>query len=291
MKRALSAITIVLFLFAAAYGCAKKPSADDRVLARMSNKYITLGDFRKRIEKVPSYYRNMIDKNKKRFLDETIVEMMFYEEAIRQSLDRDKEVKQVLVEAKKKILIAKLIQKEVESKIKIEDSEARKFYEEHKEEFKSQELWRASHILVSTEKEAQDILGQISNGASFETLAREKSMDATATRGGDVGYFRQGQIIPAFEAACLKLKPGEVGPIIHTEFGYHVIKLTGKKEPSVEPYEKVKAKVIEELKKAKRSELFDRLVMDLKSRYKVEVEGDVFKSLELIDKEKEKAVK
>ena len=291
MKKTLFCIALILAITAAACGCAKKPSVDDKVLARMSNKYITLGDLKKRIARLPSYYREMIDRNRKRFLDETIVETMFYEEAIRRGLDRDKEAKEVLKEAKKKILIARLIQTEVEEKIKVDDAEARKYYEEHKSEFKSPQLWRASHILVSTEKEAQDTLDQISKGASFEALAKERSMDATASRSGDVGYFRQGQLVPDFESAALKLKPGELGPIVHTQFGYHVIKLTGIKEPSIEPYEKVRARVVEELKKSKRSELFDQLVMDLKNKYKVEVEGDVFKTLETLDKEKEKAGK
>lgn len=282
---------MILAFIAVFAGCAKKHLSDDKVLARMSNKYITLADFKRRVERLPSYYRDMVDRNRKRFLDETIVEMMFYEEALRRGLDKDKDVKEVLREAKKKVLIAKLIQKEVEEKLTVGDAEARKYYDEHKEDFKSPQLWRASHILVSSEKEAQDILDQVSKGASFEALAKEKSMDATASRGGDVGYFRQGQLVPEFESAALKLKPGEIGPIVHTQFGYHVIKLTAIKEPSIEPYDKVKTRVVEELKKSKRSELFDQLVLDLKNKYRVEVEGDVFKSLQSLDKEKEKAAK
>ncbi len=132
MKRLLFCIIVTLALTAAVFGCAKKNSSDDLVLARISNKFLTLGEFKKRIERLPSYYRNMVDRNKKRFLDETIVEMMFYEEAIRQGIDNDKEVKEVLREAKKKVLIAKLIQTEVENKVKIEDGEARKYYEDHR---------------------------------------------------------------------------------------------------------------------------------------------------------------
>ena len=286
MKIAISAALISVFLLTAGYGCAKKPADDQKVLARISNKYLTVGDFKKRMERLPSYFRDMVENNKKRFLDETIVEIMFYEEAIRQGLDKDKEVKDILNEAKKKILIAKLIQKEVENKVKVDDAEARKYYEIHKEEYKSPELLRASHILVSTEAEAKEILDSLAKGASFEDLAKEKSMDATATRGGDIGYFRKGQLVPEFESAAANLNPGEMAPIVHTQFGYHVIKLTGKKEPEIEPFEKVKPKIVEEVKKAKRSELFDKLVMDLKNKYRVEMEDDVFKSLESLDKEK-----
>ncbi len=286
MKR----IIIILLLLGAfsfsVCGCGKTSSGDGKILARVSNKFVTLGEFKSRLAKLPSYYKDIVDKNKKRFLDETIIEMMFYEEAIRQRLDQDREVKEVVSEAKRKILIAKLIKNEVEDKVKVEDSEIRQFYETHKDEFKTPELWRASHILVSTEQEANDIMNSLNSGAKFEDLAKTKSTDATATRGGDVGFFRQGQLIPDFENVCMKLNVGGMSGIIHTQFGYHIIKLTDKKDPSIESYEKAKGKIADELKKKKRSELFDKLVLDLKNKYNVEIEDDVFKSLEVLDKDK-----
>lgn len=270
-------------MLAYASGCARQPSADDKVLATVSNRTITLKDFKSRFAKLPSYYQKIMEKNRKRFLDETIVEMLFYEEAIRQSLNRDKEVKDVINEARKKILIAKLIKNEVEDKIKIREDEAKEFYELHKDEFKSQELWRASHILVATEKDAGDILSELSKGTSFEGLARSRSVDATAARGGDVGYFRMGQLVPDFEKACMKLEVGQTSGIVRTQFGYHIIKLTDKKAPAIEPYEKVRQAIEEELKRRKRSELFDKLVLNLKDKYRVKIEEDVFKSLEALN--------
>lgn len=285
--RRISVIILALFVCSAlCAGCGRKPTADDKTLAKVSNKFITLGQFKNRVEKLPPYYKNIVEKNRKRYLDEMIVEMLFYEEAIRRGINNDREVKEVIEEAKKKILIAKLIKTEVEDKIKIEDAEARQYYETHKEEFKSPELWRASHILVTTEKEAQALLDEISRGAAFEDLARARSQDATSSRGGDVGFFRQGQLVPEVENECMKMQIGQVSGIVHTQFGYHVIKLTDKKEPGIEPYEKVKSKVEDELKKTRRSELFDKLVLNMKNKYNVEIEDDVFKSLEDMDKEK-----
>ncbi|MFA6078781.1 MAG: peptidyl-prolyl cis-trans isomerase [Candidatus Omnitrophota bacterium] len=286
MKRTIIAMILIGICGLSVCGCSKSSPEDRKILARVSNKFVTLGEFKSRLAKLPSYYKDIVDKNRKRFLDETIIEMMFYEEAIRQRLDQDKEVKDVINEAKRKILIAKLIKTEVEDKVKVEDSEVRQFYETHKDEFKTPELWRASHILVGTEQEANEAVSAINNGASFEDLARAKSTDATASRGGDVGFFRQGQLIPDFENTCAKLDVGQMSGIVHTQFGYHIIKLTDKKEPSVESYEKAKGKIEEELKKKRRSELFDKLVLDLKNKYNVEIEDDVFKSLEVLDADK-----
>lgn len=268
---------IFLTLTLGATGCAKKPSSGDKVLATVSNRSVTLRELDSRITKMPPYYQRIVEKNKKRYLDDIIVEMLLYEEAARIGLEKDREVRDLLAEAKKKIMITKFVKIKVEDNIKVPEEEMKAFYDLHKEEFKAPPLWRASHILVPTEKEAQDILDQLSKGASFEELAKAHSTDATAGRGGDIGYFKTGQLVPDFEKECLKLEVGQTSGILHTQFGYHIIKLTDKKEPVAESYEKVKRLIEGELKKKKRSELFDRLVSELKDKYNVKIEDDGLK--------------
>lgn len=273
-------ITLIFFAIAAMVivpGCGKRRSGDDRILAKVGNKTITLTDFNERISKLPPSYQGIVEKNRKRYLDEMILETLLYEDAIRNGLEWDDEVRVVLKEARKKILIAKLIKNEIEDNIRVPDSEARQYYEDHKGDFMSQPMWRASHILVSNEKEAQDILSELSRAANFEELARSRSIDGTASRGGDVGYFRTGQVVPEFEKACLELKAGQASGVIHTQFGYHIIKLTDKKESALESYEKVKPAIENELKKMKRSELFDELVLRLKEKYGVQIKEDAAK--------------
>jgi len=254
-------------------GCGKKGTGD-KVLANVSNKAITTKDFERRIARLPAYYRDIADKNKKRFLDEYVMETIFYEEAVRKGIDRDREVKDILEEAKKKILITKLLKNEVDDKIQISDGEVTQFYEDHKDDFKTPELWRASHILVATEEEARAVQAELAGGASFEELARARSTDATASRGGDVGYFRMGQLVPEFENACLKLKVGETSDIVRTQFGYHIIKLTDRKEPGVETLDRVRRAIEEELRKRKRADQFDLFMAGLKERYNVRVDED-----------------
>lgn len=278
MKRK-AVLLLVIGLALGLYACAKKPSNDDKVLAKVSNKFITVKDFKAKIAKIPPYYRNVVEKDKKRYLDEVIMQMLCYEEAVRRGIDKDKEIQEVISEARKKVLIAKLIKDEVEDKVAVSEDEIKNFFEAHKDEFKTPELWRASHILVSDEKEAKALLDELARGASFEDLARKHSTDATANRGGDVGYFRRGQVVPDFEKACMKLNVGETSPIIQTQFGYHIIKLTDKKEPGVQNYEEAKGPIENELKRKKRSDLFSKLVLNLRNKYGVEVKEDAFNSL------------
>lgn len=268
-------------------GCESKPAGQDKILATVGNKFITLHDFKQKLSKLPSYYQGMAEKNKKTLFEDMIVESLFLEDAVRKGIDRDKEVRDIINEARKKIIIAKFVKTEVDDKIKISEEEMKKYYEEHKDEFRKPEMWRASHILVASEGEAKDVQAAIAGGKSFQDLAREKSIDATASRGGDVGYFRKGQVVQEFENACFELKVGDVSPIVHTQFGYHIIKLTDKKPETVRPFEEAKPMLENELRIKERNDLFDKLVIDLKDKYRVRVEDDAIKAIEASGPKKE----
>jgi peptidyl-prolyl cis-trans isomerase C len=90
--------------------------------------------------------------------------------------------------------------------------------------------WRASHILVKDKRLADDLLRKAKQGASFESLAREHSTCPSKSRGGDLGWFGPGKMVAAFENACRRLSPGSLSDVVSTSFGYHLIKLTGRKE-------------------------------------------------------------
>ena len=90
--------------------------------------------------------------------------------------------------------------------------------------------WRASHILIKDRKLADELLKRVKRGGSFEALAREYSTCPSKSRGGDLGWFGPGKMVPAFEAACRRLSPGSTSDLVSTSFGYHIIRLTGRKD-------------------------------------------------------------
>jgi peptidyl-prolyl cis-trans isomerase C len=90
--------------------------------------------------------------------------------------------------------------------------------------------WRASHILVKDKRLADELLKKLKQGAVFETMAKEHSICPSKSRGGDLGWFGPGKMVPAFESACKKLSSGSLSDVVSTSFGYHIIKLTGRKE-------------------------------------------------------------
>ena len=85
-------------------------------------------------------------------------------------------------------------------------------------------ILKAKHILIRHEYEAKDILKSLKEGKKFEELARDFSICPSASRGGDLGEFPKGRMIPAFEKALLQLKENEISGLIRTQFGYHIIK-------------------------------------------------------------------
>ncbi|MBN1520465.1 MAG: peptidylprolyl isomerase [Spirochaetales bacterium] len=90
--------------------------------------------------------------------------------------------------------------------------------------------YRASHILVKDRTLAQDLVRRAKQGADFASLAREHSTCPSKSSGGDLGWFGPGKMVQPFEYACKNLGVGSISDVVQTQFGYHVIKLTGKRD-------------------------------------------------------------
>lgn len=88
---------------------------------------------------------------------------------------------------------------------------------------------RASHILVSNEKDAKSIMDRLGKGEDFAALAKRFSKCPSKSKGGDLGWFGRGDMVKPFEDACFNGRTGDVVGPVQTEFGYHVIKITGQK--------------------------------------------------------------
>ena len=108
-------------------------------------------------------------------------------------------------------------------------------------------------------------------GEDFAALAKENSEDGSASQGGDLGFFPRGRMVPAFDQAAFALKPGEISEVVTTEFGYHIIKLTEKKDGSTVPFEEVKPQVLEYLTNQKKQQRVDSFIDEAKKRAKIEV--------------------
>jgi peptidyl-prolyl cis-trans isomerase C len=89
--------------------------------------------------------------------------------------------------------------------------------------------WKASHILVSSRDLAGKIKAELKKGAKFEDMARKHSTCPSKSKGGDLGWFGPGQMVKAFEDAVKKSGTGSISDPVKTQFGFHIIKVTGKR--------------------------------------------------------------
>ena len=89
--------------------------------------------------------------------------------------------------------------------------------------------WKASHILVKDRAQEEQLKIKVKQGANFEAIARDFSTCPSKSKGGDLGWFGPGKMVPAFENACKKLGVGSISDVVQTQFGFHVIKVTGKR--------------------------------------------------------------
>ena len=175
----------------------------------------------------------------------------------------------------------KFFQAQWADKINITEDDAKKYYSENKKQFETPEQVRASHILIGPDTadpnvdpneaaakvktRAQDLLKQIKEGADFATLARANSSCPSSAKGGDLDFFGRGRMVPAFEKAAFELKVGQVSDIVETQFGYHIIKVTDRKDASVVTFEQAKDDILKMLTQKKQSEIAMQYVESLKA--------------------------
>lgn len=278
LRRSLS-VFFVLAVTSSYAGC--KAKVEEKVLARAGEQTITESEFVEQIRSLPREFRSIAVERRKEFLEDMLSERLLVEEAEKRGVEKDPEVQDLLKAARRKIILAKLIEQEVDGKLQLGKDEARAYYDSHQEEFMTPLLLRASHILVKTEEEARGIHQRIVAGEVFEDLARAHSIDTTASRGGDIGFFQQGQLVKEFEVAAMALEPGQVGEVVKSSFGYHVLKLTDRLQPSLREFKAVRGAIEERLLNQKRTELLKKLIEKLRSDRKVQLDEKALDALQL----------
>jgi len=273
----------------ALFGCnGKKDSAAKSetkptgpVLAEVSGTNITVDSFKKEIDSLPPYLKPMADspEGKKEMLETMIIRELILQDAAKDGIENTPAVKEKLDELKKRLVVEAYLKKKVEEQSKVGDDEMKKFYDQNKDKFKTADQVRASHILVKSEKEANDVLAQLKAGGNFEELAKKLSTDGAAAKGGDLGWFSKGSMIPEFEKVAFAMKEGETSGIVKTKFGYHIIKLTGKRPAGQRTFEEVKDQIKAAILPSKQQEVFQKLKEDLKKSGKFTIKEDVLKGL------------
>ncbi|MFZ4588747.1 MAG: peptidylprolyl isomerase, partial [Terrimicrobiaceae bacterium] len=165
----------------------------------------------------------------------------------------------------------------------ITEADAKKFYESNPKEFQQPETVKASHILFmvdegaseevvnSKKAAAEKAAGRAAKGEDFTALAKELSEEpGAAETGGDLGFFPKDRMVPEFADAAFSQKVGEVGQPVKTQFGWHVIKVTDKRDAGEVPFAEVKDQIAAYLKNTGRREAEQNVIKKLRESAKVE---------------------
>jgi len=250
-----------------------------QVLARVGSTKITSTQLEERIQQLPENIRPNFEKKENQgvILDQMINEELLFQEAKRLGYEKHEDYKKQVKDfenqlrnAKKQALINSVLRDNIDGKINVTDQEIVQFYDNNPSQFQSYEQRRAQHILVKTKAEAENILKDLKAGKSFDKLAQEQSIDPTGKNGGDLGFFRKGDLVPDFEKAVFGLEnKGDTSGIVQTQFGFHIIRLTDVRTLPKRSLNEMKSQIQQVLYNQKRNSALNELMEKLKKTHKV----------------------
>jgi peptidyl-prolyl cis-trans isomerase C len=175
-------------------------------------------------------------------IEELINRELIYQDAVKNGVDKSPQVEAQIAMLRKNVVAGAML-KNVSEAAKISDEELKKEYDKRKGEMATKEF-KASHILVEKEDTANTIIKELEKGAKFADLAKEKSTGPSATHGGDLGWFKPGEMVKPFAQAVEKLKNGEYTKTpVKTDFGWHVILRVDSRDVPPPPFEQLQGQL------------------------------------------------
>jgi peptidyl-prolyl cis-trans isomerase C len=284
----ISRLIVALLLLPVLHACkpAKKKGPQDnadlgQVVAKVDDTLITVGDVQERINKQSPFIRaryTTVDK-KKEFLDNIIRFEVMAKEAQRRGYDKDPEVVRVM----KQQMISKFLQKDFESKLKVEDvpdADVEKYYKANPNEFNKADEVRASQIFLKDKAKADKAYAEAKaapkgDEKAFRDLVAKYSEDEDSKqRAGDLTFFDKNSTMypkPVIEATFKLAAVGDLSPPVKSDKGYHIIRLTQKRPGFNRPLPEVKRQIQQRLFRDMRTKALDDFIADMKKKTKIEI--------------------
>jgi len=254
---------LALALFAGAGLAAAVPSMAATVLAKVNGKEITDEDLKLAAEDLgPSLPPQLDGKAREAYLLDYLIDgELVTQKALAEKLDQQPDFAKKLAYFRQKILMEDLLGKV--AKDSVTEDALRKVYDEAAKAQKPETEVHARHILVPTEAEAQAALKRVKGGEDFAKVATEISKDP-GSEGGDLGWFTKDRMVPEFADAAFKLQEGQISDPVKSQFGWHIIKLEGKREKAFPSFDDVHEQIVRYIIQKAQSELIVALRKDAK---------------------------
>lgn len=292
MNRLISLLVLYICLgvscfLASSLTWAKEPENSDKIIAKAGQYVLTAEIFKRKVNTLSPKYQKMIRHNpqfRQSLIDRWVQISLLSQEARAHKLDGDKAVAEKIDESVNTILAQEFVSRYVLDKITVTDKQTSDYYTEHKAEFEDPEMIQARHILIKVPTEAMpddwiaaesriyEIKKLLDKVDDFSTVAKSFSEDpGSKYKGGELGFFSRGQMVPEFEKAAFALQTGEVSEPVKTIFGYHIIKVEERKKVKTKALQEVKEKIKNKLTEEKQEEAINKLLLELENKYGVTV--------------------
>ena len=221
------------------------------VVARVGDVEITTGDVVEAYQELPDQYRQMpFGVLYPQLLDQIINRQLMLKAALAEKLDEDAELRAEVRKFESYALQRAYLDRFIAASVS--EADLRKEYDTTIGAEKGTDEVKASHILLQTEADAQAVIRALAGGADFAKMAREKSTGPSASSGGDLGFFGRDQMVAPFAEAAFAMQDGDVSTApVKTQFGWHVIKVTGRRTQPPPAFEEVREQLQEQLTHAK----------------------------------------
>lgn len=251
---------------------------DNNIIAQVEGVEITKQEMINIIRNLPQEQAMEVStqEGRMRLLDEMVAGELLYLDATEHHFEAEEAFQKNMEDAKRGLLQRYAIQRLLQD-IVVTDAEIEAYYKKNANRFLSTEQVRARHILVAAEEEAQKIKGEIEGGLDFSEAAKKYSTCPSKERGGDLGAFSKGRMVPEFEAVAFALEVGELSDLVKTQFGFHLI-MVDEKHPATEmSLEEVASQLNQLVLQEKQADVYEAKLTELKAKYKVELNLEALK--------------
>jgi len=268
----LSGMTIGCALFTIT-GCTQ-PQAEERVVAFVNGRPIAQADFEKKWNELPDATKARYEKEggKQAFLKVVVDDELLMQEARRQGLDQSDWFRDRVRSFKEKLLKDELLKDRMKDKVELTKEELDRYYAQHENELLTSLKVRVAQMLLPNYSAAKDLETQVNRGGSFGRFAERYSIDAkTKAKGGDLGPYRKGLVIPEVDEAIHGLKPGMVSAPIKTEAGYYLVMITSLEPEIIQADLAKRERLRQELLYLKRKQQFDEMIAGIKAKAVIRV--------------------
>ena len=246
---------------------------NNKVLAKVGSKEITEMDVNIFINNLGPQRAAQFqtEQGKKQILNELVNQNLFLADAIANNLE-ETEACQIEIEKMKEVVLTQVNINNIINSVSVDDAEIKDHFDANKAAYNTPESANTSHILVKSEQVSNDLYDKIiANEIDFAEAAKEYSECPSKQKGGELGMYPKGQMVPEYDAVSFTLKKGEISKPVKTQFGWHIIKMNDKQDAKEAKFDEIKDQVSRELLSQKQRMAYMDKIDAIKENVKVEM--------------------